>query len=204
MLWYRVSDSVDVCLIQLNLSITTTSYDPSLSSRAHPGGTGPPGWGLEDRESDKIGNYLSSICINRFTKWKTGNRLHYKGGRYWQVLLYVYPISAADISFNLIKHLTVRSHNVSRRDLHLDSTDSCKIFKCLDNTARRSACHISKQFDEFIFQPRGFEILRDLMIFKQVPGALCKWHIRPKLILNLNVATSRKSITIVLSYVNFA
>ena len=50
--------------------------------------TGPPGWAPEDRESDKTGNYLSSIWINHFTKLKTGNRLHYKGGRYWQVLLY--------------------------------------------------------------------------------------------------------------------
>ena len=132
-----------------NLSITTTSYDPSLSCRAHPGGTGPPRWALEDRESDKIGNYLSSICVNHFTKWKTGNRLHYKGGRYWQVLLYICPISAADISFNLIKCLTVRSCNIPRRDLHLDRTDCCKIFKCLDNTARLGACNTSKQFDDF-------------------------------------------------------
>ena len=75
-------------MIQWNLSITTTSYDTSLSSRAHPGGPGPPEWSLKDRESDKMGNYSSSVCINHFTKWTTGNRLHYKGGRYWQVPLY--------------------------------------------------------------------------------------------------------------------
>ena len=74
--------------IHWNLSITATSYDTSLSSRAHPGGSGPPGWALEDRESDRMRNYLSSVCINHVTQWATDNRLHYKGGRYWQVILY--------------------------------------------------------------------------------------------------------------------
>ena len=79
--------------IQWNLSITTTSYDTSLSSRTHPGGPRPPGWALEYRESYRMGNYVSSVCINHFTKWKTGNRLHNKGGRYYQVLLYLaWPI----------------------------------------------------------------------------------------------------------------
>ena len=76
-------------LLQWSLSIVTTSYHTSLSSWAHPGGTGPPGWALEDIEGDRMRNDLSSVCINHFTKWKTGNRLHYEGGRYWQVLLYI-------------------------------------------------------------------------------------------------------------------
>ena len=49
------------------------------------------------RQSHRMAIYLSSFCANHFTKWQTGNQLYYKGGRYWQVLLYhsyckqVYP-----------------------------------------------------------------------------------------------------------------
>ena len=89
-----VSESEMRLIIQWNLSIMTTSCDTSLSPRAHPGGPGPPGWALEDRESDKMVNYLSPVCINHFTKWTTGNQLHYKGGRYWQVILYYVMLMA--------------------------------------------------------------------------------------------------------------
>ena len=47
--------------IQWKLSIRTTSYDTSLSSRAHPGGRRPPGWAPEDREGDRTRSYVSSL-----------------------------------------------------------------------------------------------------------------------------------------------
>ena len=48
--WRGLWQSVLNCYIQWNLSITTSSYDTSLSSKTHPGDIGPPGWALEDRE----------------------------------------------------------------------------------------------------------------------------------------------------------
>ena len=84
-LYYRM---LPVTTVKWNLSITTTSYNTSLSSRAHSGGPGSPGWALEDREREWGTTY--PVCINHFTKWKSSNRLHYKGGRYWQILLYIY------------------------------------------------------------------------------------------------------------------
>ena len=64
-----------------------------------------------------------------------------------------------------IRRLIVRSRKVSKpRDLYLESSDRSEIWQAPRQQCCRSASQISKRCDNFNYQSRGFEALRDLTI----------------------------------------
>ena len=157
-------------ILQWNLTIMTTSYDTSLSSWAHPGGRGPPGWALEDRDTDRMGNYLSSVCVNHFTKWKTGNRLYYKGGRYWQVLLYDSHVSSQHA------HGGQKCIAFLANDLHIQC--SCRIFyySLLDSSRLKFWDIVSHL--EYIWNTKIRNVYRDTLnqlFVENLTGTMFVW-----------------------------
>ena len=63
----------------------------------------------------------------------------------------------------LKRRLSVRSRKVSKpQDLYLELSDRFEIWQALRQQCCWCACHISKRYDNFKYQSRGFETLRDL------------------------------------------
>ena len=61
------------------------------------------------------------------------------------------------------RRLSVRSRKISKpRDLYLELSDRSEIWQALRQQCCRCACQISKRYDNWKYQSRGFETLRDL------------------------------------------
>ena len=61
------------------------------------------------------------------------------------------------------RSLSVRSRKISKpRDLYLELSDRSEIWQALRQQCCRCACQISKRYDNWKYQSRGFETLRGL------------------------------------------
>ena len=107
-----------------------------------------------------IARYFMGIVILRVRVdiYCTGTVSHCSISSIWWVELTIRAPSQYPI-----RRLFVRSRKVSKsRDLYLELSDRYEIWQALRQQCCRSACQISKRYDNLKYQSRGFETLRDL------------------------------------------
>ena len=108
-------------------------------------------------------------CHKPLTQWQCsfqmkaalplGNRLSTASDQPW------YTVGPWAPSQYPKRRLIVRSHEVLKpQDLYLELSDHSEIWQPLRQHCCRSACQISKRFDNLKYQSRGFETSRDLTI----------------------------------------